>query len=136
MPLTLSQARRITDACVAKAQELGVAQAVAVVDPAGDLITLDRMDGLKLGREEFARGKAFASVFYRRSTRESAKMVETAPDQYHSALSMFPGRFFIVPGGFPIMVGGELVGGLGVSGATGEQDEIAAQAGLAALAEG
>ena len=136
MPLTLRQARRITDACIAKAQELGVVQAVAVVDPAGDLVTLDRMDGLKLGREEFARGKAAAAVFWRRATRESAKMVETAPDQYHSALAMFPGRFFIVPGGFPILAGGELLGGIGVSGATAEQDEVVAQAGLAVVAEG
>lgn len=136
MPLTLSQARRITDACIAKAQEMGITQAVAIVDPAGDLVTLDRMDGLKLGREEFARGKAFAAVFYRRSTRDSVKLLETSPDQYHSALAMFPGRFFIVPGGFPIVADGELLGGLGVSGATGEQDEIVAQAGLAALAEG
>lgn len=134
MPLTHRQARQIADACLAKAAELGVAQALAICDPAGDLITLDRMDGAKLGREEFARGKAFASVFYRRSTRESAKLQQTSPDQFHGALAMFPGRFFIVPGGFPIMLDGEMVGGLGVSGATGEQDEIVAQAGLAALA--
>lgn len=133
MSLTLEQARRIVDACVSKARELGVAQAIAVVDPAGDVITLDRMDGVRLGREEFARGKAFAAVFYRRPTKESVKLLETAPDQYHSGLAMFPGRMFIVRGGFPILVGGEMVGGLGVSGATGEQDEIVAEAGLAAL---
>lgn len=134
MPLTHQQARRIADACLAKAQELGIAQAIAIVDPAGDLVALDRMDGVKLGREEFARGKAFASVFYRRSTRESAKLQQTSPEQYHGALAMFPGRFFIVPGGFPILIGEEMVGGLGVSGATAEQDEVVAQAGLAAIA--
>ena len=134
MPLTLRQARQISDACVARAAEMGIVQAIAICDAAGDLITLDRMDGVKLGREEFARGKAFASVFYRRSTRESAKLQQTSPEQYHGALAMFPGRFFIVPGGFPIMIDGEMVGGLGVSGATGEQDEVVAQAGLAALA--
>jgi uncharacterized protein GlcG (DUF336 family) len=134
MPLTLRQARQIVDACVARATELGVSQAIAVVDPAGDVITLDRMDGVRLGREEFARGKAFAAVFYRRPTKESVKLLESAPDQYHSGLAMFPGRMFIVRGGFPIMIGGELVGGLGVSGATGEQDEIVAEAGLATLA--
>ena len=60
-------------------------------------------------------------------------MLETSPDQYYSGLAMFPGQMFLVRGGFPIEIGGELVGGLGVSGATGEQDEIAAQAGLATL---
>lgn len=133
MPLTHEDARRIADACLAKAQELGIAQAIAICDPAGDLITLDRMDGLRLGREEFARGKAFAAVFYRRSTAESAKLRESAPDQYFGALSMFPGRFFIVRGGLPILQDGVMVGGIGVSGATGEQDEVVAQAGLAAL---
>jgi uncharacterized protein GlcG (DUF336 family) len=133
MPLTLRQSRQIVDACVAKAMELGISQAIAVVDRAGDVITLDRMDGVRLGREEFARGKAFAAVFYRRPTKESVKMLETSPDQYHSGLAMFPGRMFIVRGGFPITRDGELLGGLGVSGATGEQDEIVAEAGLAAL---
>jgi uncharacterized protein GlcG (DUF336 family) len=133
MPMTLRQARQIVDACVSKATELGISQAVAVVDAAGDVITLDRMDGVKLGREEFARGKAFAAVFYRRPTKDSVKMLETSPDQYYSGLAMFPGKMFIVRGGFPIEVDGELVGGLGVSGATGEQDEIVAQAGLATL---
>jgi uncharacterized protein GlcG (DUF336 family) len=133
MSLTLQQARRIVDACISKATELGISQAVAVVDAAGDVITLDRMDGVKLGREEFARGKAFAAVFYRRPTKDSVKMLETAPDQYYSGLAMFPGRMFIVRGGFPIEVGGELAGGLGVSGATGEQDEVVAMAGLATL---
>jgi uncharacterized protein GlcG (DUF336 family) len=133
MSLTLQQARKIVDACISKATELDISQAVAVVDAAGDVITLDRMDGVKLGREEFARGKAFAAVFYRRPTKDSVKMLETSPDQYYSGLAMFPGRMFIVRGGFPIEVGGELVGGLGVSGATGEQDEIVAMAGLATL---
>ena len=133
MAMTLAQARQIVDACVAKARELGISQAIAVVDPAGDVITLDRMDGVRLGREEFARGKAFAAVFYRRPTKESVKMLEASPDQYHSGLAMFPGRMFIVRGGFPILVDGEMIGGLGVSGATGEQDEIVAEAGLAAL---
>src|SRR3972149_1485418 len=76
-------------------------------DRAAQGIPVDRMDGVKLGREEFARGKAFAAVFYRRSTRESAKLQQTSPDQFHGALAMFPGRFFIVPGGFPIMAGRE-----------------------------
>src|SRR5688572_10644178 len=133
MPLTLQQARQIVDACIARATEMGISQAVAVVDAAGDVITLDRMDGVKLGREEFARGKAFAAVFYRRPTKDSVKMLETSPDQYYSGLAMFPGRMFIVRGGFPIERNGELVGGLGVSGATGEQDEEVAQAGLATL---
>jgi len=134
MPLTLRQARRMVDACVAKATELGISQAIAVVDAAGNVISLDRMDGVKLGREEFARGKAFAAVFYRRPTKDSVKLLETSPDQYYSGLAMFPGKMFIVRGGFPIEVNGELVGGLGVSGATGEQDEIVAQVGLATLA--
>ena len=133
MSLTLQQARKIVDACISKATELDISQAVAVVDAAGDVITLDRMDGVKLGREEFARGKAFAAVFYRRPTKDSVKMLETSPDQYYSGLAMFPGRMFIVRGGFPIEVDGQLVGGLGVSGATGEQDEIEAMAGLATL---
>ena len=133
MALTLRQARRMVDACVEKAEAMGVRQSIAIVDPAGNLIALDRMDGTGLQRQQFAQGKAFVAVFYRRSSREAAQTLETNPQAFHSALSMFPGRMFLVAGGFPITLDGELVGGIGVSGATAEQDEEVAQAGLATL---
>ena len=133
MALTLRQARQIVDAGVAKAEALGVHQAIAIVDAAGHLLTLDRMDGTNLLRERFAQGKAFAAVFYRRPTRDAGSMQETNPQLYFGALGMFPGEMFIVPGGFPIMVDGQLVGGIGVSSGSGEQDEEVAQAGLATL---
>jgi uncharacterized protein GlcG (DUF336 family) len=132
--LTLRQARQIVDACVEHATKLGVQQSIVIVDPAGNPITMDTMDGTRLLRSQFAQGKAFAAVFYRRATAESAKMIESNPGLYHGALGMFPGKMFLVQGGFPIIVNGELVGGIGVSGATGEQDEEVAQAGLRTLA--
>lgn len=133
MALTLSQARRMVDACVARAEAMGLRQAIAIVDQAGNLITLDRMDGTRLLREQFAVGKAFAAVLFGRPTSDSAKLLETNPQLYHGALNMFRQRIYLVQGGFPIVVDGEIVGGIGVSGATGEQDAEVAQAGLRAL---
>ena len=135
MALTLLQARQVVEACIEKAKSLGVFQGIAVVDEAGNLITIDRMDGTGLLRDQFAQAKAFTAVFFRQSTRQSAKFLEINPQLFHGAQSVFPGRLFLVPGGFPIVMGGKVVGGLGVSGATGEQDEEVAQAGLRVLGE-
>jgi uncharacterized protein GlcG (DUF336 family) len=133
MPLTLQEARVIIDAGVAKARELDQRPALAVVDTAGHVISLDRMDGAFLHRDQFAIGKAFAAVLLRAPTAETLKMRETRPHGYDSALNMFPGRIYLVPGGVPITVGGEIVGAVGVAGCTGGgNDEVVAEAGIAA----
>src|SRR5262245_22439257 len=136
MSLTLSEARTIIDAGVARARELNQRAAISVVDEAGQVISLDRMDGVALHRDRFATGKALAAVVMRQATVESVKLRETQPERYFGVLGMFPGEIYLVAGGVPIMHEGRLVGAVGVAGgASGMDDEIAA-AGIAAWQQG
>ena len=98
--------------------------AVAVVDNHGFLVYFERMNNTQTGSVEIAVGKAKSAAMYRRPTRAFMDAINKAP----ATLSL-PG-VFASPGGMPIMVGGNVVGGVGVSGVTGDQDEQCSKAGL------
>ncbi len=132
MPLTLQEARVIIDAAVARARELDQRVAVAVVDEAGQVISVDKMDGTSLLRDRFATGKAFAAVLLRRPTVESVELRESRPELYNGALHMFPGQIYLVPGGVPLEADGRIVGGVGVAGGASGVDDKCAEAGIAA----
>jgi uncharacterized protein GlcG (DUF336 family) len=135
MKLMLDQANAVAQRCVNEAKRIGIAQAIAVVNASGELIVLQRMDGAPLARGDLALGKAFAAVFYGRSTRSTLEAFRESPELLEGSQSMLSGRMFVWPGGLPIILSSELVGGIGVSGATGDQDEQVAAEGLRALAE-
>src|SRR5215213_2316476 len=82
MTITLAEARTIIDTGLAHARSLGQPVAIAVVDAAGQVVSLDRMDGVALHRDRFATGKAFAAVVLRQRTDASAKLRETAPERF------------------------------------------------------
>jgi glc operon protein GlcG len=132
MPLTLQEARTIVDAGIAHARELNQRVAFAVVDEAGNVISLDRMDNVALHRDRFAIGKAVGAVVMRQPTAEAAKLRESGPDRYFGVLTLLPGQVYLVPGGVPIEVDGRIVGAVGVAGGTTGMDEKIAEAGLAA----
>jgi glc operon protein GlcG len=98
--------------------------AVAVVDNHGFLVYFERMNNTQTGSVEIAVGKAKSAAMYRRPTRAFMDAINKAP----ATLSL-PG-VYASPGGLPIMVGGNVTGGVGVSGVTGDQDEQCAKAGL------
>lgn len=98
--------------------------AVAVVDNHGYLVYFERMDNTQTASMDIAVGKAKAAATYRRPTRVFMDAINKAP-----ATATLPG-VFASPGGLPIMVGGKVVGGVGVSGVTGDQDEQCSKAGL------
>jgi glc operon protein GlcG len=98
--------------------------AVAVVDTAGGLVYYERMEDTQSASYDIAIMKAKAAATYRRTTRVFMDGINKAP-----ATATLPGVVGS-PGGVPIFVGGKIIGAVGVSGVTGDQDEQCAKAGL------
>jgi uncharacterized protein GlcG (DUF336 family) len=136
--LELGDARAMVEAAKRKAAEIGVAQTVCVCDEGGYPLALERMDGARITGPQIAWNKAFTAAGHRRSTH----LFTTPPngpalpgnEAFGIQLS-FEGRFAAFVGGFPIVVNGEVVGGVGLSGGNGEQDTKCALAALQALKE-
>lgn len=131
MAITLAEAERILQAAKKKAQEMGVKVGIAVVDPRGDLITMVRLDEALWRTAPVSRGKAFASAAF---GVPSGELTERANNPVMRALQQMEGGFIIPQqGAVPIKRGNELIGAIGVSGATSQQDEEIARAGANAL---
>lgn len=126
-PVSLDHARRIVDSAEAAARSRGFAMAFAVVDPSGGLVLFQRMDGTQTGSIEVAQQKARTSALFRRPTRAFFDSVAGGRVQVLSIPNVIA-----IEGGVPIVVGGRIVGALGVSGGTSEQDGEVAAAALAA----
>jgi glc operon protein GlcG len=118
-------AKKIAAAVLAECGKNQWNVAVAVVDNHGYLVYFERMDNTQTASMDIAVGKAKAAATYRRPTRAFADVIGKGG----AAVLSLPG-IFASPGGLPIMVGGKVVGGVGVSGVTGDQDEQCAKAGL------
>jgi uncharacterized protein GlcG (DUF336 family) len=128
----LDAALRLIDEVRAEATRQGLAVAVAVADRGGNAVASARMDGAALGAMTLAVDKAYTAVLWQVPTGEF--MQSTQPGGVDWGFNTTSGgRVVVYAGGLPITSGGELVGGLGVSGGTGEQDEACARAALAAL---
>ncbi len=133
LKLELAEARAMAAAALAKAKEIGVLETVCVCDEGGFPLVLERMDGARVTGPQIAWNKAFTAAGHKRSTH----LFTTPPngpalpgnEAFGIQLS-FEGRFAAFVGGFPVVVDGEVVGGIGLSGGNGEQDT---KCGLAAL---
>jgi uncharacterized protein GlcG (DUF336 family) len=122
-------ARKMADAAVAKAKELGVSENVAILDEGGNLKAFSRMDGTPIPTIEIAQNKAYTALFGA-STQDFFNFIQGDP----SLLAGIPtlARVAAWGGGFPIEVNGEVVGAIGVSGAPlVENDVECAKAALA-----
>jgi glc operon protein GlcG len=129
--LTLEGARNAIAAAQAEAKKAGAAGVIAVVDEGGNLVALERLDGTFAAGANISIGKARTAVLFKRPTRVFEEVV-TRGRTVMVALN----DFTPLQGGVPILVGGEVVGGIGVSGAaSAQQDEELALAGAAALAD-
>lgn len=130
--LTTAGARRVIDAAVVRAERIGVPVCAAVTDRAGYLLAYLRMDGAPLLSEQLARDKAYTvAAFNGRPTHEWWEAIADDPP-VRNGLGCAD-RLVIFGGGVPIWVSGELVGAIGVSGGSAEQDREVADAGAAAL---
>jgi len=130
--LTLEGAKIILAASEDKAKEIGVPMSIAIVDEGCNLITFEKMDGAKITSIDIAINKAFTAAGSRKGTHEYAEVASPGKPAFGIHVSN-QGRFTIFGGGLPILIKGEVVGGVGCSSGTAEQDREVAQAGLSAL---
>ena len=126
--LTLEAARKVAAAAEAEARRNNWNVAVAVVDDGGQLVLFQRLDGTKLVAIDIAVRKARTAVYFQSET----KALEEEVTKGRNALLPIDG-FMPLEGGVPLIVEGQIIGAIGVSGATGEQDAQCAQAGAKAL---
>jgi len=134
--LELKEARAMVQAAERKAEELGVPQTVCVVDEGGYPLVLERMDRARITGAQIAWNKAFTAAGHKRSTHLFTKPPHGPALPGNEAFGIqlsFEGRFAAFVGGFPIVVNGEVIGGVGLSGGNGEQDTQCALAALQAL---
>ncbi len=133
MGLTLEQASTIVDVALAKGREKGLAPlCVAVLDAGGHLKALKREDGAGMLRVAIAMAKAWGAVGMGVGTRRFAERSREAPAFFAVLSDMTQGKVVPVPGGVLIKSGGEIFGAVGVSGASSEDDEACALAGIEA----
>jgi len=126
--ITLANAKKIASAALAEAQKNNWNVAVAIVDNHGSLVYYERMDDTQTASPVIAIEKARSAAMFRRSTR-------VMEDTVNKGRPAFLGLPLATPitGGLPIVVGGKIAGGIGVSGVTSDQDEQVAKAGLEGL---
>ncbi|MEC7432238.1 MAG: heme-binding protein, partial [Pseudomonadota bacterium] len=125
----LSDARILIEGAAAKAREIGVPMCIAVVDESGTLIAFERMDGGKVTSVTIAQDKAFTAAAARKATHDynAANVPGNLAFGIHTEVG---GRLSTVGGGLPVMVDGEVVGGIGLSSGTPQPDMDGAQAGI------
>lgn len=127
--LDLEDARLLIKGASEKARDIGVPMCVAVVDESGNLVAFERMDGGKTTSVIIAQDKAFTAAAARKATHEynAANVPGNLAFGIHTEVG---GRLSTVGGGLPVQVNGEVVGGIGLSSGTPQQDMDCAQAGI------
>jgi uncharacterized protein GlcG (DUF336 family) len=128
----LADAQRVIAAAQKKATEIGQPMNIAVADGGGNLVAHVRMDDAWLGSIDISISKAFTSRAFDISTKDLA--TESQPGkQFYGIHASNGGRVMIFAGGIPLRRDGKVVGAIGVSGGSGDQDHAVAEAGAAAL---
>jgi uncharacterized protein GlcG (DUF336 family) len=130
--VSLAMARAIAEATIAECKSKGFNTSAAVVDRAGQVLVILRDEGASAQTVEMSRRKAYTARMYRTSTLEFQKRTAADP-------TLLPQRdvsdILALGGGLPILVGNEVIGGVGSSGSSQTQDDACAQAGLAKVAD-
>src|SRR5438105_1816284 len=132
MGIKLDDARRLIAAAEKKAAQIGQPMNIAVCDEGGNLVSHVRMDGAWLGSIDISIKKAFTSRAFDIATRDLAKHSQSG-GQFFGIHASNDGRIMIFAGGIPLKRGGAVAGAIGVSGGSGEQDHLVAEAGAEAL---
>ena len=128
--LTTSDIQKVLAAAVAKAQEIGVPMGIAIVDEGGTLVGFMKMDGAFNHTNHTSFSKAYTAASIRKPSGSSG----IPPDITREIASVTDGKFTTLPGGQPLVKDGKVVGGIGIGGGKGDQDEAVAKAGVDALA--
>lgn len=126
--ITVDVARKVAAATIAECKKKDWHIAVAIVNTHGSLIYFERMEDTQTSSTRISQDKARAAAMYRRPTRVFAEGINKG----NPAIATLPGVIGS-PGGVPLVVGGKIIGAVGVSGMTGDQDEECAKAGLESI---
>ncbi len=128
--LTLAEAKKIVAAAEADAAKTNLTMAIAIIDEGGHLVLFEKMDETQTGSVDVAIAKARSAALFKRPT----KVFE---DAVQGGRTVILGLDGVVPieGGMPLLAAGKLVGAIGVSGGTAQQDGVVAHAGAAVLSK-
>jgi uncharacterized protein GlcG (DUF336 family) len=130
--ITLEQAKKVLAGAEAEAKKNSWNVVISIVDTGGQLVAMQRLDNTQFGSIDVARDKAYSAVAFRRPT----KAFQDAVAQGGENLRILKiGGASPLEGGIPIVVDGKIIGGVGVSGVTSQQDAQIARAGIDALAK-
>ncbi|MEO8144469.1 MAG: heme-binding protein [Betaproteobacteria bacterium] len=127
--ISIAQAKEAVAAAVAEARKHGWKFNIAVVDPSGDLVYFERMDGAQVASGAISQGKARTAARFRRPS----VLFFNAMESGHNYVATLDPTLIASAGGNPLVVGGKLIGAIGVSGGTGSQDDVVSMAGAAVV---
>ena len=130
--LSEADASFLVDHSIKAARSMGVAVTVAIVEGSGNTVALLRMEDAKLASIGVAQGKAWTAALFQRASVDYNAPAAPGGNSY-GVLNAYPGNMVPLPGGQPIFVDGTCIGAIGISGASGEQDDSLAKAAVAAL---
>jgi uncharacterized protein GlcG (DUF336 family) len=130
--LQLPDARRMIAAATKKAEEIGQPMNIAVADAGGNLLAFERMEDAWMGSIDIAQKKAWTSRAFDIATKDLAEHSQSG-SQFFGIHASNDGKVMIFAGGLPIKQDGKVVGSIGVSGGSGEQDHAVAEAGASAF---
>lgn len=136
--LTLAGARKMMATAIGMAEAENISIAVAIADAGGHLIMVERMDGGRFHTVHSSTTKAVCAASNKRPTTSKGAQAQTL-DTTHAiglALAAGPERWTAMEGGYPVIVGGECIGGIGVSGGNWEFDDRVARAAVEAIGAG
>ena len=129
--ITMNQARAVVDAALGKSGEIDTKMNIAVIDAGGNLTAFARMDGAWIGSIDIAMKKARTARLFDMNTGEIGKLSQPGGPLYNIEHSN--GGLITFPGGVPITRGDTVIGAIGVSGSSVENDHAVAAAGAAAI---
>ena len=127
--ISIDDAKLLIEGARNKALQIGIPMCIAIVDESGQLVAFERMDGGKVTSSIIAQDKAFTAAGARKATHEynASCLPGNLVFGIHTAIG---GRLCVVGGGLPVTVDGEVVGGIGLSSGSPQQDMECAQAGI------
>ncbi|MGH7341655.1 MAG: GlcG/HbpS family heme-binding protein [Candidatus Rokuibacteriota bacterium] len=128
-PISLEQAKKVMAGAEAEATKNNWPVVIAILDSGGQLVMLQRLDNTQWGSVEIAKEKARSAVALRRPT----KVLQDLVAQGGANLRLLNIGYSVLEGGIPIVAGGKIIGSVGVSGVTSQQDAQIAQAGIDTL---
>ncbi len=131
MPINLDQAKKAMAAAEAEARKNNWNVVIAIVDSGGHMVMLQRLDGTQFGSIQVATDKAHGATAFRRETKVFQDLI--AQGGVHLRMLNITGNAAVLEGGIPIIVEGKIIGGIGVSGVTSQQDHQIAKAGVDSL---